>query len=244
MCSQNNGEVVRESAAKCLALLGPIEANSVAFSSEEIESEIATDSSKCTEILNFLRKFVSDMDISVSKVASCTLKSILLTPTGLSAWKALPDESKDYLSPYFVSPSRIHIQKEILQRWKESQMRKFGDLVDAELWSGALWTTQNKTFSQWIRLLSFKLCSETLGDSYLSYCATMCLFKVDFASFIFPFAIQEILKHNKEKEEEYEESTPIVIKLLSKCICERENVESLLLILNCLNFLRYEKFRT
>ena len=233
MCSN---ESVRQAATLCLALLGPIDANIVAFSSDQ--SIFLDDKSGAlgdnvafhSKLLSFLSKSITDVDVDVVSVAAKTLKAILSQKEGQKAFGVLSEIEKSYLFPFFVTEGRAKLNRKSLLGIGSSRLSEFGELQHAQLWSTELWTTYNKSFSSWIRLVTFRL-TEFSSNCVLNSVSVMCLFKVEFASFVFPFAIRDYLSNEGDE-------TPL-LRFFMDCIVEKENVEVLLQILGCLQFLRF-----
>ena len=235
MCSN---ESVRHAATLCLALLGPIDANIVAFSSESstfsahLPGAIATEDETLSfraNVLSFLTKLIVDVDTDVVAVASKTLKTILCQGVGRDAFGVLSEFDKNYLFPFNVTEGKAKLNRDSLLRVGKTRLVEFGELQHAELWSSEFWTTRGKSYSSWIRLVAFRLTAIS-SDPVLSSVAVMCLLKVEFASFVFPFVIQDILstKHGDS-----------LVQFLMECILKKDNVEIVLQILGCFQFLRF-----
>ena len=235
MCSN---ESVRPAATLCLALLGPIDANIVAFSSNNSISSapfpgaIATDDETLNfraNVLSFLTKLIADVDTNVVSVASKTLKTILSQREGQEAFGVLSEFDKSYLFPFTVTESKAKLNRDSLLKVGKSRLTEFGELQHRELWSNEFWTTRGASYASWIRLVTFRL-TEISSDPVLNSVSIMCLFKVEFASFVFRFVIQDILS-TKESDS--------LIQFLMECILEKENLEIVLEILDCFQFLRF-----
>ena len=248
MCSHHYTEPVRHAAAVCLALLGPIDANIVAFSSDQ-KALICSASSPSQlnnpifslhrNILNLLVKYVIDMDMKVVQVASLCLKIFLCQEGSKPLIEKLSPVIQDYLFPFYVSKTKMRKHQETLLGLCDSQLSTFDDWQSSTISSERLWTTQNKCYAQWIRLLAFRLVSE-VHDPMFKAVSGMCLFKVDFASFAFPFAVRELLMSPPKMRGKV--SPSVLMGLFSQSIKDKENIESLLQVLDCLKFLRLECF--
>jgi hypothetical protein len=212
ICSSEHSEEIKTKAAICLGELGFINPYAIAFTSHENRSlslslfasspDISSPSSGGSsggsndntegdlnipfQVIKMMATFIVDHDINVSSEASQFLSEFLRTKVGrkcIVEIKRVDSDLYSYLFPFF--PKSRSTSKPI------SEIRDI-TYVKKQISSEALWNTEGRSYAKWICNFSSSLCLLTNQEIW-RLASSICKYKVQFAEFIFPFLLFEIV---------------------------------------------------
>ena len=216
-------------ASVCLGELGPVCSHLISFSSNRNnEEEVSTDElTRNVKILLLLDGYQVESSKKVVQTARATLSAILTDEErGKKALRWLREQNDvrhKYMNPdhYTVTPEPL------------------GTCEWVSLDNPGIWSTEDKSHSEWVCGLCSACIAYSCGDPILSKCFALSKFKDDFAEFLLPYTIYEAVKTGGRDGM----ATQILSKYIGQCLADQHTSRqrSIELLLRVLNLLRLKR---
>jgi hypothetical protein len=173
-------------------------------------------------ILGLLNGYLVHPSVKTVRFSSECLSAILNTTSGAEIFKILSSKVQAYLKPFTPrKPTGASSKKKMKE----------------ELGSERLWSPQGEEYTSWITNLAHYLAKSVVKDEVFELCAPVCQNIPEFAEFVFPFFLEDILENSKRA---HEISLLIDGRLLSE---DNRNLESKKIILHAFNYLRSRRIK-
>ncbi|XP_033740359.1 serine-protein kinase ATM-like [Pecten maximus] len=205
-----SGDKVKDKVSQCLGEIGPVNMATVALpdvtelaciqEAKEVFSEDTYLQNYCV-IFHTLNTYLVDQDVDIVEAASCVLKSMLCTKTGVDFSPIYKEKvgDRDHLIEY-LHPFRVKKKVTANKKTKHStNTEQFCGLVDRE----TLWLSNTSNHSNWVRRLTVTLIqSGAVKDEILALLEPICDRKTNFCEIVLPLLIHDILVQGEDIHKE------------------------------------------
>jgi len=221
---------VEQLASACLGELGPVCSHLISFSSHRVHEDDAdkTDElARNVKILLMLDGYQIESSKNVVKTARHTLRAVLGEEKGKQAFARLR-ETDDSRNKFMDVHYRARAQP-------------FPDCEWVSLDNADIWTTHDKSYSEWVCGLCSACIAYGCDDPVLTKCFELSKFKEDFAEFILPYAIYDAVKGGGRDGM----AMDVFSKYIQKCLADQDTSRqrSIRLLLRVLDLLRQMRVR-
>eukprot|EP01105_Mastigella_eilhardi_P010587 TRINITY_DN2472_c0_g1_i1.p1 TRINITY_DN2472_c0_g1~~TRINITY_DN2472_c0_g1_i1.p1 ORF type:complete len:2237 (+),score=571.05 TRINITY_DN2472_c0_g1_i1:1980-8690(+) len=220
--SQTSSEDVKLQIGECLGEIGFLDPSTLGeIRAEDPNPYLVAGGDANKSILQLLDTYLTDPDVSVVEVASATIKAVLGTTAGARACLQLENEQQRFLQPFTWGSTAAQSPSQLAQR-------TLSQIDDVKVW-----IPEQNSYCEWLQQLTFILAAHPTQDKVLQLCGPVCLHKLQFAEFLFPRLILNIVETGDQQLTQ--QLTHFFKILLSTA---NPHKESVLLVLHTLNFLR------
>eukprot|EP01125_Pyxidicula_operculata_P014600 TRINITY_DN4881_c0_g1_i1.p1 TRINITY_DN4881_c0_g1~~TRINITY_DN4881_c0_g1_i1.p1 ORF type:complete len:1571 (-),score=264.66 TRINITY_DN4881_c0_g1_i1:211-4749(-) len=230
-CSSQHSDDIKIKAAECIGIIVSCDPTLMFYLNNNSQKQLpynkddpnqADDDDETVKtklrisVLEKFSEYITHTDLDLYKAASESLKNVLSTASGRKTFdENLNSTLQSYLKPFRGSKSVTNSEK----------------YLTSEVDPNKLWSLNRKTYKEWITNLTTALCIQSVTDEFIKLCYPVCKTSSEFAEYLFPYIILDILINEKIAN---------VAELLSEHVLNdsNSNVSSIQLVLNTINFLK------
>jgi hypothetical protein len=238
MCSSGNQQSttghtsIEKLVSVCLGGLGPVHSNLIAFSSyrtgpSDGDGHSPDELARNTRVLILLDSYQLDSDAKVVRTARNTMRAVLDAKACPKGKLALDNLTK--------------LQHPV-QPFLDVHKKPRANIICPEFISvddAAFWTTVNKSYSEWICSLCSACIAYGCNDQVLLRCFELVQFKADFAEYLLPYVISDLISSGGRDGK----ATEVFSRHIESALGKQKHFHrrAVRLLLRVLNFLRQKR---
>ncbi|PRP78734.1 putative ataxia telangiectasia mutated [Planoprotostelium fungivorum] len=227
-CRNGLDEKIRNTSGDILGLIGAVDPHAITFLHKNQQREAPSLSNGKVQVMQRLNQYIAHMDVYIMRCAAYSLKNVLNTHSGKVLLENVNENTKSYITPFMQNKKT----KTSRTGTYPSPMKELPEAVGID--KDRLWDTSLCNYPLWISSLSYHLCLSA-NDEIFRLCAGMCYNQFEFAEFLFPYLLMDIILDTKSKKVHQMISSKISTWLLSN---KNNNDQAIHLILDTVDTLR------